>query len=148
MAQVPVWCLGRHVTVCSITPQSVASDGTLSDGSASSLVGSIDSVSLTSQPETEEVSAMTTTRANNVIIKNATSVTLVEILKSSGTNILAAAVTGANGDYFKVILTRGAQTWTFYGLRGAYSEDLQRGKSTASLTLEMVDPNAANPTYA
>lgn len=146
MAQVPLWAIGRHVTVCSLTPQTVGADGTLSDGASTSLVGSLDGVEFSSNPEVEEISPITTTRANDVLVKDRTEITLVEILKHTGTNILAAAVTSAT--YFKVIITRGAQTWTFYGLRGAYSESLQRGKSTASLTLTMVDPNTTNPAYA
>jgi hypothetical protein len=146
MTAIPTWLRGNHTSVCSITPQSVASDGTLSDGATSSLVGSIDGISINTTAELEEISPMTTTRHNNVIIKSGTSLSLTEILKSNGTNILAAASSVA--DVFRVNITRGPQSWAFYGVRSTYTEDLQKGKSVGVLTLEMVDINSANPTYA
>lgn len=146
MTAIPVWLLGQHVSACAITPQSVAANGTLSAGAASSLVGSLDGIELDSTPELEEISPITTSRLNNVVVKSGTRITLTEILKSNGTNILPAAAVAA--DYFYVAITRGGQSWAFYGARGTYTESIQRGKSVASLTLEMVDIGSANPTYS
>lgn len=145
MPSVPTWLTGRHVTTCSITPQTVAANGTLTAGTSSSLVGTLDEITLDSTPELEEISPMDTLFQNNVILKNATRITLTQILKSNGTNLLTAAANAA--DVFAVVITRGGQTWTFYGTRGAYSEGLRRGRSTCSLTLEMIDITTANPTY-
>lgn len=145
MPSVPTWLTGKHVSSCSITPQSVASDGTLSDGTLASLTGTLDEITLESSPELEEISPMDTTRNNNVLIKDSFRVTLVQILKSGSANILAAAVTGSS--VFKIIITRGIHTWTFYGQRSAYTESIRRGRSTASATFEMVDPGQANPAY-
>lgn len=146
MTAIPVWLTGRHVTACALIPQTVAANGTLSAGASSSLVGSLDGIEIDSTPEEEEISPMTTTRRNPVNIKEGTRFTVTEILKSNGTNLLAAAATAA--DYFQITLTRGGQSWSAYVKRGAYTESLQRGKSTASLTLETVDISGTNPTYS
>jgi len=147
MTALPVWLRGQNVTVCAITPQTVASDGTLSAGSTSSLVGTIDTISIRSTIEAEEISPMTTTRTNMVPIKVGTTIVLTEILKSSGTNILAGVGYGATS-YAYFALTRGAQSFGFYGLITDYSEEISKGKSTGVMTLEMVDPGSANPVYA
>lgn len=146
MASIPVWLTGKHVTACAVVPQSVATNGTLTPGSSTSLVGSLDEISLNSSPETEEISHLGATYANTVLIRRKQQVTLTEILKSNGTNILAATATAY--DVVQVNLTRGAQSWSFYGIVTGYREDIRRGKSTAVMTLDMVDPNTTNPTYS
>ena len=144
MVAIPVWLTGQHVTACAIIPQTVSS-GTFTPGSSKNLVGSIDGIEIDSTPELEEISPITTTRLNHVVLKSGTRITLTEILQSSGEKMLAAAAVAA--DYFQVTLTRGGQAWSFYGARGSYNESLQRGRSVASLTVEMVDIGSANPTY-
>ena len=147
MTAIPVWLTsGNGPFACTLTPQSVASDGTLSDGTLVTLTGSLDDVQFNSSPQLEDISPMSTSRANMVRIKESNSMTLVEILKSNGVNLLPAAATSA--DVFKVVLTRGPQAYTFFGRRGAFTDHPVNGKSTASLTLEMIDPGTSNPTYA
>lgn len=145
MAAIPVWLTGRHTTACAIVPQTVAADGTLSAGASSNLVGSIDGISIRSASELEEISPMTTTRSNMVPIKVGTTISLTEVLKSNGANLLAAVAYAAT--YVQVTLTRGGQSFAFYGVIGEYSEDLQRGKSVGVLSVEMVDIGSSNPTY-
>jgi hypothetical protein len=145
MTAIPVWLKGSNVTACAIVPQTVASDGTLSAGASSNLVGSIDSISVQSTAELEEISPMTTTRRNMVPIKTGTTITLVEILKSNGTNLLAAVAYAAT--YVQVSLTRGGQAFSFYGVVADYNEDLQRGKSVGTMVIDMVDISSTNPTY-
>lgn len=150
MATIPLWLRGRDIPgggTFTITPQSVnASTGVLSNAaSATSMVGHWDDVAIDSTPETEEISSADATRQNDVILKERTEITITEILKRAGTNILAAAFTGY--DYFYVTLTRGGQTWGFYGLRGAYNESISKGKSTGRGVFTMVDPATGNPTY-
>lgn len=79
MAAIPVWLTGRHVSACAIVPQTLAADGTLSAGASANLVGSIDGIEIDSTPELEEISPITTTRLNHVVIKSGTRITLMEI---------------------------------------------------------------------
>ncbi len=147
MSAIPVWLTaGNGPFSCVLTPQTVATDGTLSDGTTVALTGVLDDIQFNANPQLEDIRPMSSVRSNMVRIAENNSMTLVEVLKSSGTNILAAQA--AASDVFKVVLTRGAQAYTFYGRRGTFSDHPVNGKSTASLTLEMVDPGAANPSYA
>lgn len=148
MVSIPVWLVGKHVTAVTLTPQSVASDGTITDTTpVATMVGHVDEVTISMRSENEEISPMNTTRLNHVQLKVGTTITIHEILKSNGTNYLATAATGATA-VFKVLVTRGGQGFTFYGLLESYEEGLRRGKSTGSMTLAMLDISAANPAYA
>jgi hypothetical protein len=145
MAAIPIWWTsGNGPFTVSITPQTIASDGTLSDGTLVALTGSIDDVEFGNDPTNENIKPMSTRRANFVGIEESPRVTLVEILKSSGVNILSAA--NYTSDVFKVIIVRGAQTITYYGRRAAYSERMMNGKSTSRLSFDPVDIGTANPT--
>jgi hypothetical protein len=148
MTAIPVWLTtGNGPFTVVLTPQTVSTtDGTLSDGTTVALTGVLDDIQFASNPQLEDISPMSTTRSNMVRIKENNSVTMTEIMKSAGTNILAAQA--AASDVFKVVITRGAQAYTFYGRRGAFTDHPVNGKSAAQLTLEMVDTGAANPGYA
>lgn len=149
MATVPVWLRGRDIGggTFSITPLTVASNGALSAAtSASSMLGNWEDVSIDSNPEEEEISSADATRQHNELLKDATDITISEILKRNGTNILAGLFASYN--VFLVTLVRGGQTWAFYGLRGTYSEQISKGKSLGRATFRMIDPGAANPTYS
>ena len=52
MTAIPVWLTsGNGPFACTLTPQSVASDGTLSDGTLVTLTGSLDDVQFNSSPQ-------------------------------------------------------------------------------------------------
>jgi hypothetical protein len=148
MPQIPVWLTastGPFSVV--ITPQTVASDGTLTDTTpVATMTASLDDVSFDYTAETEDIRALTAIRKNPVIVGRGTNMVVGEILKKSGSNLLAAAAVA--GDYFKIAFTRGAQAWTGYFLLTAYSEKPTRGKSPATGTFESVDSGATNPAYA
>lgn len=147
MAAIPVWLTaGNGPFSVALTPQTIASDGTLSDGSSATLTGVLDDIEFSNNPVLENIRPMSSRRANHVSIEENPTLTLVEIMKATGTNILAAQ--NFASDVFKVVFTRGAQAYTYYGRRGAYNERVVNGKSTARLTLEAVDIAAANPGYA
>ena len=142
----PVWLTGVNGSYAvTITPQT-NTNGTLADTTpVQTLTGSIDSINPESVRTNEEISAMNSGRLNHVALQSGTTFALTEILKYTGTNMLAQF--GYAFDYGKVAVTRGAQTFTFYGLVENYSESLQRGKSTGTLRMVMVDNGAANPSY-
>lgn len=155
MALIPQWVTGRSVSVFSITPQVVAADGTLSDGTVASLVGLWETIGLESNPETEEISAADAARQSTVILKENYSITATLILRkgvaSGAVNPLRSAIVAS--DVFKIILTHvsnvgatpGTATWTFYGVRGPYRENFAKGKTAVDVTWTMADPGATNP---
>ena len=90
---------------------------------------------------------MDTSRLNMVPIKAGTTITLTEILKGGNlANLLAAVYYGASV-YVKIALSRGGQSFVFYGLAVDYDESLRRGRSVGTMVVDMVDPLTANPTY-
>lgn len=144
MPTIPVWAIGQQVAI-TLTPQTVASGGALTDGTPVTLTGHIREGSLETSTDLEEISPMDALRRNMVPTTVGTRVTLTELLVKNGTNLIAAAA--AVGSYFKVVITRGAQAFTFYGVLAGYREQYQRGALTGELTLEMIDPGTANPAY-
>jgi len=147
MTALPPWLTtGNGPFACTLTPQTVASDGTLSDGTLVTLTGTLDDIEFNNNPERENIKPMSTKRPNYVPISDDPSWTLVEILKSNGVNLLRNA--NYNSDYFKLVVTSGAQAATFYGLRGPYTEQIRNGKSTARLRLLPVDIGGPNPAIA
>lgn len=155
MPTVPNWLLGQHVTAFVITGATVGADGTLTDGTLtaiSTMAGLWDEISLEYTPQTEEISAADSVRLNNVIVKKGSRFRCTQIMQTA-----KAAGQSANNainplhhiavtyDYFKCVFTRGGKTWTGYFLTGGYSEDIRAGRSTCSITGEMVDTGATNP---
>lgn len=147
MPAVPTWftASGGYPFTVSITRVTRGADGTLSSQASNSLLGQLDSVTLSSENTQENISAMDSRRGNNVILESATTFTLEEILKGNGTNILANVA--YSFDYALISVTRGGQSYSFYGVIGSYSESLRKGKSMGTLTVTMVDPASGNPTY-
>lgn len=147
MTAIPVWLTsGSGPFSVTLTPQTRASDGTLSDGTLVTLTGTLDDIEFENNPKNENIKPMSTRRANYVPVEDDPSWTLVELLKSNGTNLLATA--NYTADYFKLVVTRGGQAYTHYGVRGPYSESIKNGKSVARLVLQPVDIGSANPAYA
>jgi hypothetical protein len=150
MPSIPLWLTavnGPFAVV--LTPQTVnASTGALTDGTPSTLTSVIAEagVEIDHSPELRDIRGATSLRANNVIVGVSTRITLNLLLKSAGTNDVATAI--QSSDYYKCVITRGAQAWTFYGVRAGYTESISRDAGTATLTLEMIDPGQANPSYA
>lgn len=144
MAQIPAWLVREFSAT--ITPLAAASDGTLTPGSTASLVGQLDSMEVTGNKETENISPMDSYPKNYVPVEIETTFVVTEILKRNGINILAAAYYGPD-DYAEFVCARGGQTYDFIGLMNNYTEPLKKGKNTGQLTIQMVAIASGNPTY-
>jgi len=155
MSVVPTWLLGQHVSAFVITGATVGSDGTLTDGTTTALAtmaGLWDEITLEYAPQTEEISAADSVRTNNVIVKKGSRFRCTQIMQkakasgqSSDNAINPLNHIAVTFDYAKVVFTRASKTWTGYFLVAGYEEGIRAGKSTCSITLEMVDSGAANP---
>lgn len=146
MAAIPVWAVGQNCAF-TITPQTVAANGTLSDnGSAVTLTGHLSEASIESTVDLVELSPMDATRRNMVPTTVGTRVDLTELVKKNGTNLLANQA--YTSSYFKVVITRGAQAFTFYGTLASYGENYSRERVPGRFALDMVDPGVSNPAYS
>lgn len=154
MATVPNPLLGRHLTYFQITPQSVADNGTLSDGSSVNLLAQLDGSALQGQPEHEEINAMNTTRRNMVVISEGDTLSINIFKVNNGNNPNPLFAIWNSYDYFKVIWHEGTatgsiQTCTYYGVRGDLDTSIQgRGKQIASLSLLPADIGSAQFTIS
>lgn len=149
MATIPVWLTpstGTYTVV--ITPHTVTTAGVLTSvaSATASLTADVSDLSIELSTRLVEISALTASRENNVQIKNSCRISISEILKNTGSNKLASIASLYT--YFLVVITRGAQSFSFYGIFEGYSENLGEPPNTGTLTLAMIDPGAVNPTYA
>lgn len=148
---IPAWAVGRHVTACTITPQSLAS-GTagwsFSDVAslAQTYYGHLENIEVVQEIDHEEINHMAATRKHNVYIEEGTTFRLTELEKSINTN-LAALLWNSGVEYCKLIITRGAQSWTGYGAISAYNMEGQKRGVKAQLNFLPVDIGTKSPTY-
>lgn len=146
MPTIPNWLTGPGGSYAVTVTPYTNTNGTLATTTpVQTITTTVDTIRVAAHTRLEEISAMTSTRENNVPIQVGTQITLTEILKASGTNGLAQFANAFS--YGLVAITRGAQAWSFAGVQESYDEDLQRGKSTGTLVMNMIDPGTANPTY-
>lgn len=154
MPSIPQFLLGRDLTSVVITPQTVAANGALSDGTAKTVTTVVDSIQASINPVHEEINPVNSTLANNVITHDDSSLTLsiIEVNNGSDPNPLEAIV--LTNDVFKVVFTKGTATgstvtWTGYFTRGSCNFGISgRGKQIASLELLQVDAGASTFTRA
>ena len=152
MPSIPQFLLGRHLTSVVITPQTVAANGALSDGTAKTMTTVVDSIQKSISPVHEEINAVNSTRANNVLTHDDGSLTLsiIEVNNGGDPDPLEAIV--MTNDVFKVVFTKGTATgstvtWTDYFTRGQCSFGISgRGKQIASLELVQVDAGSSTST--
>lgn len=159
MVAQPQWFTGKKLTAFTVTPQTVAGDGTLADGTSSSLAGLWDTLEISMAPETEEISAADASNTHNVLLKNNYTCRITTLLRAATTtglvNPMASILSSTSNEVFKIVATRksdltagaGTAVWTFYGLKTGYDETLNKGRSTGVASFAMIDPGTTNPTY-
>jgi hypothetical protein len=143
MSNIPTWLVGTAVTAISITPLTVGSDGSLTAGTLASLTGHLDEINLEQLNDLENIVPMDERLNNDVITGSGTLLTLVEILASSGGNILAGI--GNSVDYVTASFSRGGKAFTGTFVVKGYTEGIRRGKSVGTMRLS---PCGLAVTYA
>lgn len=143
----PVWAIGSNITSVLLTPQLVnATTGALTDTTPTiQFFANLQDIQLEAAVTMENISAMDRPYENNVPIEQKASVGLTEIEKYAGTNLAAAAAFGAK--YWKYVITRGAQSFTGYGVFAGYTMDGTKQKVTAQFKLDAIDVNTAPLIY-
>jgi hypothetical protein len=161
VAKVPPWLRGVDLGPYNpdSTPQDiqitlldVASDGTLTPASSSSLIGEWDEIDIKMMIENENIRSADSYNANYVELGEDDQFDITEILKHTGVNILAASMEGGTSQYALIDVARGDQAWQFYGIMTDYTEGLRHGKMVGRITCKHIDPGYdgayfANPTY-
>lgn len=162
MSQLPLWAVGRNITAYGITAQSMnTSTGVLADATptstyAVSVYGHLQECEVEQNVTLENISPMDSLYENNVPIEFGTTYRVTEIEKSAGVNKLAM-LANSGYNYFKVVLTRGAQTWTGYAVISNYRMTAQKNKVLGSFEMRPVNildvtsgvtSSSANPLYS
>ena len=153
MASIPVWLVGSnptHTLSCVLTVQTVSTAGVLADGTAYTLTGDLQEISFAQNNEVRNIRALTSPWANNVKVFGDFTLTLVELVKATGTNKLGVACYSSTGVgvVVKVVFARGAQSYTMYGVVESCEESAGDPPITTRAVIRMVDISAANAAYA
>jgi len=152
MASIKNYLKGAHLTSVVITPQSVAANGTMTDGTPVTVTTTIDSIQETFAAVNEEIAAVNSTRTNPVRVADSVGLSIAIIKVNNGSDVNPLKTLVLNYDIFKVAWTEGtvtsfAKTTTIYGTRGTLQSGIQgRGKQIATLDFESVDAGSATVT--
>lgn len=150
MATWPLWAVGRHVTAFTLTPQTInASTGVLADTTpVATLYGRLNNVEIESRNNLENLSAMDRQFENMVSIEKGTTYRCEVFDAYGAVNPLTQAAYGF--DVFKIALTRGAESFTGYGIAANYRLTAQKSRVMSSFELMPIDigGTSANPAYA
>lgn len=141
MAQLPRWLLGRHLTAITVTPQTMAEDGTLSNaGGAQNLKGYIDYVRLENDPMLEMIQSVDRTVAHYEGTIEDFTIVLGEILAVKEAHVPILPSMAYSYDHFLVAFTRGGQTYSVYLRRGSFRDGVSAfGKNACELTMRSLD---------
>jgi len=147
MATIPLWALGKHISTISLWLQSVnTTSGVLADiGTAgTSFFGHSSEISLDNTVNMENISTMDRPYAHNVVVETDTTLKITENEKSAGTNL--AASLAFTGSYVRYVVTRGAQSFTGYGVLGDYSMNSSgKGNVKGEIQIRQIDIGSTAP---
>jgi hypothetical protein len=167
MATVPLWVTGHSLVFMEAVVQTLntstgaladststdiatlANDGSVTGAAGSSAVfGVVDSVELNSTRTTENIAGCAQYFGNAVRLTRKDSLTVTEVLRTPvGTSLLAAIWYSNTSRYVRVTFKRGHSSWTFYGIMESYQESLRHGKSTGSMSIQMIDVGQNNAAF-
>lgn len=163
MAQVPPWMLGKHATTLIVTPQTVAADGTLSDGTATNLLtstgtlhtnlvhtfGVVDGFRIVGRKRCSNIRSVHRNRANCVPYSLGYEFEIMEIARAGANNCLLAPLFYNSGTAIvKLTFARARKVFTVYATMVDYFEPTAREKNVHRLICRQVNANVAAATYA
>lgn len=148
MPVIPVWFVTGNGPFSVVATPQTNTAGTLADTTpVQTITGSIDDVRVEMVIEHRDIRGSNRLQMNNVLVGEGVRLVLVEIIKYTGTNMLP--VMAFSVAYWKIVVTRGAQAYTFYGIRGNLTEGIPNNeKATIEMAFEPIDPAAGNASYA
>lgn len=148
MSAIRRFLVGKNLTVATIQPCTVADDGVITVGTAKSLIGRIESMRISLRANTEMIMSVDDVLENHVLLYDGYQIEIgeIQVQKTTGTGALAyenvLPVMYSTRDYFKIVLTKGGNTYTIYALRSSMDDGIQgQGKQNVSMTLLPVNVN-------
>lgn len=157
----PPPAIGSLLTLYTITGQTIASDGTLTDastlGSPYILLNYVDEFDIENNPQMEDFATMVSGQAHHVPYRDDFTFTVNEVMPNTSGGLspfVSSKLIQAhyNWIYFKFNITYDGNTWLWYGSRGRLSRQGRAGKNIVSATFHQIAVNAiggvsGNPVY-
>lgn len=151
MPSIPLWVIGRTVTAVVATPLIADANGLFSTHAlgALSFTAIADEISYASTVQTVEISALTSSRKNEIPLEQDDRMIISEILRASTNGCLGArAWTAAGGSWCRFQFSRGGNAISLYGAIADYEENVTKGKCIARLAIHRVTlVGEGNPVY-
>jgi len=147
MAINPQYQLGRHLISATVTPQVVAANGGLTNGTPINISAVMESTEQSLRPTNEEISPVNSTRDNMVRVSDGHFLNLSILKVNGGTDPTPLRTAIFSADIFLVTIVEGtgtsARTVAGYYTRGEYNDGFQgKGRQIARLAFEPVDAGA------
>lgn len=143
MPQIPLWLLGRHLTLCTFQPLKTDASGNLIASSVGTrtITTLLDDIRYGGRITTRDIRAVNATQKNPVPIEWADVISFAVIQRAiAGSNDLAACWVGSdNPDYGFFVFAWGANTVSYYGMMEGYEEEGNKDKSPTRLRLCLID---------
>lgn len=149
MPTIKPWLLGRHHTTMTITGQTVAAGGALTDSATiAAVIAVADSIESILDRDMDEISAATAVRKHNVPVVDGHSlnVSIIEVNDLTDPDPLHALT--ESFDFVKVVWVRGTQTGSILTTTAYYAWQTHRvgmagkGQQIASMSLVAIDTGA------
>jgi hypothetical protein len=144
--------LGQHLTTLDFYTGTRAADGAITWSIASSLLRKVDYVRVSNETMLEMITSVDAGIAHYEPTLEDFSLVVGEILarkvagvgSTAWTPILPSAA--QTSSYYKVVFTRGGQTYTFIGTKRSFSDGITAfGKNAAELTMAPIDDGTNLP---
>lgn len=142
----PDWLLGRGLTTLTVTPGTLVS-GVFTAGTTESFFTTVDEIEWTTGTGNTDIRPLTQFHRHMVPTSRGNGFRLREILRATagpaGQSSNALADMFHTYEYFQVVFTRAARTYTGYYSNGGYTENPTAEKSTGTGTFEPIAEEAA-----
>lgn len=121
MPSIPIFVLAKHITAVALTPQVVASNGALSNGSPIAVQALLRDLDVEFESQTDEINPITSGRLNNVLIADGYRAAIEVLGANIGADPDPIMASILSADIYKLAYTHGsggsARTTTIYGVR-------------------------------
>lgn len=144
MPTIRPWMLGRNLTSVLLTPLTIGTAGTTTEGTVVTLTTVTEGITEQLTPDVEDIRPVNSTKAHHVPVSDSFTIELPIIKVNDGGDPNPLKTAFLAYDYFKLAWTEGtggsAKTVTLYASRGPLGSGIQGyGKQVASASFNSVD---------
>lgn len=153
MPLIPPWLVTTKGPLTAvITPLSIAADGTTTEltGNVKDVTATLQGISYELNRRTAEIRPLTSALEHHVPVSSGMTMSISEFIRSNSgsnklTDLVFTAISSVYTDYVKIVITRGPNTITYYGLIQGFSEQISEDGCVSTVSFQPVDPGTRNP---